>query len=205
MSRLTGEEWLHSSERRHRDIRYASALLPVVAPLGATGLALAQTVDGKGALFKQERIGRDNQMFTIYKTRTQLTAGIPTSIGRALRFCSVDELPQLYNVLKGDMSLFGPRPLMESEREEMKQALPANTFDRWDEAYAISGPGCISSFGHDSHRHGRHWEREEFLVRRAELDIHDFDQASPTHDRHLLYQVAVTAAHMLLNPSEAKY
>jgi hypothetical protein len=94
---------------------------------------------------------------------------------------------------------------METGHEEMQQALPTAVFDQWEEAYAISGPGCISSFGHDSHRHGAEWDKEELLARRAELDIYDFENASPAHDRHLLFQVGVTAAHMLLNPGEAKY
>lgn len=205
MPKVTGEEWLRSPERRNRDIRYATALLPVLAPLALGGLSLARVIDGKGALFVQERLGRDGGTFTIYKTRTQLIDGIPTRIGRVLRFCSIDEFPQLYNVLKGDISLFGPRPLMERDQTEMKQALPAATFDQWEEAYNISGPGCISSFGHESHRHGADWNREEFLVRRAELDIYDFENASPAHDRHLLFRVGVTAVHMLLKPDEAKY
>jgi lipopolysaccharide/colanic/teichoic acid biosynthesis glycosyltransferase len=205
MSKLSGEQWLRSPERRNRDIRYASALLPALAPLALSGLALARVVDGKGALFVQERLGKDGGTFTIYKTRTQLTDGVPTRIGQMLRFCSVDEFPQLYNVLRGDISLFGPRPLMERDREVMKQALPAATFDQWEEAYNLSGPGCISSFGHDSHRHGAKWDGEEFLAKRAELDIYDFKNASPAHDRNLLFQVGVTAAHMLLNPGEAKY
>jgi lipopolysaccharide/colanic/teichoic acid biosynthesis glycosyltransferase len=205
MSKLSGEQWLRSPERRNRDMRYASALLPVLAPLALSGLALARVVNGKGALFAQERLGKDSGTFTIYKTRTQLIDGIPTRTGRMLRFCSVDEFPQLYNVLKGDMSLFGPRPLMERDRDVMKQALPATTFDQWEEAYNISGPGCISSFGHDSHRHGAKWDGEEFVAKRAELDIYDFENASPAHDRNLLRQVGVTAVHMLLNPGEAKY
>lgn len=205
MPKLTGEQWLRSSERRNRDIRYASALVPVLAPLALGGLGLARAVDGKGALFVQERLGRDGEKFEIYKTRTQLIPGTATRIGKALRFCSIDELPQMHNILKGNLSLFGPRALMEVEREEMKQTLPPVVFDQWEEAYNISGPGCISSFGHVSHRHGAHWDREEFLARRAELDIYDFDNASPAHDRSLLLQVGVTAVHMLLRPDEAKY
>jgi lipopolysaccharide/colanic/teichoic acid biosynthesis glycosyltransferase len=212
MAKLSGEAWLRSPQRRKRDVLYMTALLPAVAPLAVAGLALAHFVDGKGpdgegGLFVQERLGRDRQKFEIYKTRTQLVpgSGTPTRIGRVLRFCSIDELPQAYNVLQGDLALFGPRALMEKELEEMRQTLPRTTFDEWEEAYSISGPGCISSFGHESHKRGAAWNREEFFIQRAALDIHDFQSASPAHDRHLLMQVGVTAAHMLLHPGQAKY
>jgi lipopolysaccharide/colanic/teichoic acid biosynthesis glycosyltransferase len=86
-------------------------------------LAVAVRIDSGGpAIFRQRRVGRTGQLFTIYKLRS-MTADAPaysykvhigdksiTRVGRWLRRTGLDELPQLWNVVKGDMSLIGPRP-----------------------------------------------------------------------------------------------
>ena len=100
-----------------------SALLVLSLPLAAVTLWLHIANRGAGAFFLQERPGKDGKIFKVVKFKTMSDARdadghlLPdaerlTKVGRFVRSTSIDELPQLWNVLKGDMSLIGPRPLL---------------------------------------------------------------------------------------------
>ena len=100
----------------------AMALVPLVPVMGITAL-LVRVKLGSPVIFKQERPGKDERIFTLYKFRTmtderdengELLADEKrlTAFGKFLRSTSLDELPELFNILKGDMSLVGPRPLL---------------------------------------------------------------------------------------------
>lgn len=100
-----------------------SALLVLSVPLAAVTVWLHIANKGAGAFFLQERPGKDGKIFKVVKFKTMTDERdaqgnlLPdgdrlTKVGRLVRSTSIDELPQLWNVLKGDMSLIGPRPLL---------------------------------------------------------------------------------------------
>lgn len=100
-----------------------SALLVLLLPLGAITLWLHFANKGAGAFFCQDRPGKNGKIFRVVKYKTMTDerdadgnllpdARRLTKVGRFVRSTSIDELPQLWNVLKGDMSLIGPRPLL---------------------------------------------------------------------------------------------
>ena len=100
-----------------------SALLVLSVPLAAVTVWLHFANKGAGAFFFQERPGKGGRIFKVVKFKTMTDerdsdgrllpdAQRLTKVGRFVRSTSIDELPQLWNVLKGDMSLIGPRPLL---------------------------------------------------------------------------------------------
>ena len=115
--------------RRPLDIIGSLVLLLLLSPLLAVAAVLVCLDVGLPILFWQERVGWNGRSFLIYKFRTLaspfdadgnplIAAREPSAIGRLLRVTRIDELPQLLNVLFGDMSLIGPRPLLPEDQPE---------------------------------------------------------------------------------------
>jgi lipopolysaccharide/colanic/teichoic acid biosynthesis glycosyltransferase len=108
--------------KRILDAVGAAVLLVVAAPVVGVVAILVRLRLGSPVLFEQQRPGRDGKPFVIRKFRTMLEPGSAlgllddetrlTPFGRTLRSTSLDELPALWNVLRGDMSFVGPRPLL---------------------------------------------------------------------------------------------
>ncbi len=127
----------NSVAKRVFDMAFSSLALLVAIPL-MLGCAVALWLTQKGPVFyRQERMGMDGNLFTIVKLRTMnldaeaegarmAEVGDPrtTRLGSFMRRLSLDELPQLWNVLRGDMSLVGPRPERPVFIEEFRRRIP---------------------------------------------------------------------------------
>ncbi len=121
--------------KRALDIVFSAAALVLLSPL-MLGCAVAiRLCDGGPALFRQDRATQNGRIFTIYKFRTMCVGadsetsvinsdGRITPVGRFLRRWRLDELPQFINILKGDMSVVGPRPEMLSNVREYTRIMP---------------------------------------------------------------------------------
>ena len=176
----------YAPTKRLLDVAAASVGLIVAAPIMAvTAMAVRQNL-GSPVLFKQERPGKDEKIFTLYKFRSMrdvdLEKGLVTDadrltkFGKLLRSSSLDELPSLWNVLKGDMSLVGPRPLL-------VEYLALYT-DEQRRRHLVR-PG-ITGLAQASGRNGLKWE-ETFA-----LDVEYVDNRSLGADARILLQTLLT-------------
>lgn len=133
--------------KRALDIVLSATALIVLSPVLAVTSYLVKTKLGSPILFTQERPGKDGKIFKMYKFRTMTNETdengnlLPddirlTPFGKTLRSTSIDELPELINILKGDMSIVGPRPLLiryleryndyQARRHEVRPGLTGN-------------------------------------------------------------------------------
>lgn len=121
--------------KRGFDIVVATSMLVVTAPLLLLAAVAVRVSSGRPVLFRQTRVGRGGETFQILKFRTMSVHDDPepswtlahhhvTPVGRLLRRTSIDELPQLFNVIRGDMSIVGPRPERPHFVEQFSEAIP---------------------------------------------------------------------------------
>jgi lipopolysaccharide/colanic/teichoic acid biosynthesis glycosyltransferase len=128
---------------RSFDVVLAGSLLLALSPLLLVAALLLSVTGGRPVLYRGPRVGRAGEIFEMYKLRTlrrgaeerlgpyygeelsRRTLGELTPTGRVLRRLKLDELPQLWNVLRGDMSLVGPRPIRPAFFEELCRTIPA--------------------------------------------------------------------------------
>lgn len=189
--------------KRGFDILASGAGLIILSPL-MLGIAIAVRASSPGpALYRARRVGRGGQEFTLYKFRSMVAGadrrgpgitaagdGRVTGVGRFLRRTKLDELPQLINVLRGDMSLVGPRPedpryvaLYTSEQRRILEQRPG-----------------ITSMASLAYRHeermlsGDDWERvyiEQVLPAKLAIDLDYAQRASVWRDIALILRTVL--------------
>jgi len=203
-ARLGRSPWCDAALRRAFDLVGALFIAVLSLPLLAlAGVAVA--LDSRGpVLYRQRRVGKQGATFVLLKLRTMAldaeadgiarwsTAGDRriTRIGRPLRRHRIDELPQLWNVIRGDMSLIGPRP----ERPEFVVELRRHIAG-YDDRHAVR-PG-VTGFAQVGYRYGASIAD---AVRKHELDLEFLRRQSPWLDLGIL----AATLKVILSPSMAE-
>ncbi len=134
---LSSQHSLFDAAKKPVEITLAALLMLVLLPAAVLIAAVIKLTSKGGAVFRQERVGRREKRFVLYKFRTMIhnaEAGGPkwaeeddarvTPVGRVLRATHLDEIPQLVNVIKGDLSFVGPRPERPEFVEQLKKKIP---------------------------------------------------------------------------------
>lgn len=171
------------------DYSFAFIGLVLALPILLFSMFLIILDDGFPVIFKQERVGKDGKIFNSYKLRTMKVgferkrdkAGSPddpriTRVGKFLRKFRIDEIPQLWNVLKGDISFVGPRALIPEEVEYFKRNI-----DFFDFRHAVK-PG-ITGWAQVNYRHGVTLEDG---LEKFQYDLFYIKNMSPTLDIYII-------------------
>jgi lipopolysaccharide/colanic/teichoic acid biosynthesis glycosyltransferase len=188
---------------RALDVVLAGALLVACSPVLGLAMLVVLLTSGRPVLYRGERVGRAGQIFTMYKIRTlkpdaetrlgpysgfdldERTDAELTRVGRVLRATHVDELPQLYNVACGDMSLVGPRPIRPVFFAELSEEIP----QYWQRL--VVRPG-VTGFAQLRIERGMTW---------AEKLAHDLEWLADRSVRLYWQLVAMTALRVLRRAS----
>jgi exopolysaccharide biosynthesis polyprenyl glycosylphosphotransferase len=172
----------------------AAAAALAAAPVMLLVAALVKLTSPGPALFRQQRVGKNNCIFTLYKFRSMVrdaeaesgavwaTRNDPrvTPVGRWLRKLRLDELPQLFNVLKGDMSIVGPRPERPEFVAELEKRIPY-----YRQRHCIK-PG-ITGWAQIKHKYG---DSIEDTIVKLEYDLYYIKNLAPALDAVIMFHTA---------------
>ena len=190
---VSNNSFLDSPLKRLCDVAYASLLLILTMPLFIV-VPLLIKADSPGPIFfRQKRTGKSNKPFWIIKFRTmkvdaerngpqwaQLNDNRITRLGRFLRKTRIDELPQLFNVIRGEMSLIGPRPERPEFDETLRAAIPL-----YDKRYSLK-PG-ITGWAQVNFPYG---SSIDDAMEKVELDLFYLKNATLWLDLKILFKTA---------------
>lgn len=167
MNHKQGIEWITSAQKRAMEKALVLSTLPITIPTLALAGAGVVVIDRMNPAFTQPRTGRGFEPFTMAKIRTMpptTNANLPsygcndphaTRFGKHLRRTHVDELPQLFHVIVGDMAIVGPRPLLPSQVEETMEQLSPKEQAAWTRARQVARPGLAFTCNGLQHTQGK--------------------------------------------------
>lgn len=195
---LDGMSEFERNVKRLNDLAISGICLIVFSPLFLICYILVKREDGGPAIFKQERIGRFGRPFYIYKFRSMKIDAEKngpelyqhgkdkrmTKIGRFLRDHHLDELPQLWNVFKGEMAFIGPRPERKFYIDQIMERDP-----RYAYLYQIR-PGVTSY----ATLYNGYTDTIEKMLRRLELDLYYLEHRSWFFDMKILFKTFINIA-----------
>lgn len=197
----TGEAYIDSGVKRSFDIVGASMLAIAAAPLaGVAAIGMRLEEPSLSPFFRQQRVGLGEKSFMVHKLRTLADHDHPCTdtfttfgpedpraakLAKFVRKLGLDELPQVANIIAGEMSLVGIRPLLESTLEQRQQADPC-LFDDWYYCYVrnlgLFGPGQMYA------RHAGSYQENGAVIRNLmRLDIEGYQTASLQNDIQTIF------------------
>ena len=174
--------WSHSKGKRIFDVAAVMAVAPILFAILITIAFAILITSGSPIFFRQKRVGLGGIVFTIYKFRTMhegskdqviasLSSEYITTLGRFLRRLKLDELPQLFNVLIGDMSLVGPRPRVLEQQNGPLHVRPGITgaatlvFAREEDLFAQIPKGALAAYYREIVLPAKHKLDSEYMQR----------------------------------------
>jgi lipopolysaccharide/colanic/teichoic acid biosynthesis glycosyltransferase len=188
--------------KRTFDVAASALGLVLTSPFLLAGAIAVKVASPGPAFYRGVRVGRHGKQFQIYKLRTMepgaekkgpaVTASDDpriTPVGRALRRTKIDELPQLLNVLKGEMSLVGPRP----EHPDYVHHYTPEQRKLLDVRPGITGPAAIAYIDEEKRLEGKDSEKaylEEVMPGKLELELRYLENASLWSDLGILARTA---------------
>jgi exopolysaccharide biosynthesis polyprenyl glycosylphosphotransferase len=172
----------------------AAIAVLAAAPVMLLVASLVKLTSSGPALFRQQRVGKNNRVFTLYKFRSMVRNAEASSgavwaaphdprvtpLGRWLRRLRLDELPQLFNVLKGDMSIVGPRPERPEFVAELEKRIPY-----YRQRHCIK-PG-ITGWAQIKHKYG---DTIEDTIVKLEYDLYYIKNLAPALDAVIMFHTA---------------
>jgi len=200
MNEMAGEAWLRSKGKRHEDLALTVLMSHLAIPAIVVAAGAVKLNEGADPFFIHERLGSGDKSFKIIKVRTlpknfEHSPGIAghmhpeaTKLGRFLRKMRIDEAPQFLNIARGDMSVVGPRPLMQQEFDKAREFLETPDYKEWRRARQIAKPGLIDLFAIRYYRDEFANEADQLWQMRAAAEIEYTETATRSLDHKIMLE-----------------